>query len=268
MFDPQQSSRFLRGLGFGSPQPEWAVVLGTGFAAIEDELQLRARVAYRDVPGLPTPAGTAGHRCRLSQGTLAGTEVLLFCGRYHAYEGFAPRELAALPWTAHALGARKLLLTNAAGGLRGGLVAGSLLALEDHLNLTGINPLAGRERLEGAVPFPAMAGAYDTELRARLLAAGKRCGEAIESGVYAALAGPSFETAAEVRMLRALGADAVGMSTVPEALTARALGMRICALSLITNVAGGAADSHEHTLRAGADNAPRLARLLREFLAG
>lgn len=258
----------LRDTGFGGDHPRVALILGSGWGAIERELQDPLTTRYENIPGFPTPAGTAGHECRLSEGVLWGVPALVFRGRFHAYEGHDPRDLAVPVQVAHALGCGTLLLTNAAGGIRDDLRPGDLMAISDQINLMGINPLAGFERLPGAKPFPAMGEAYEPGLRDKLIAAGAQAGEEVKRGVYAAVLGPSFETAAEVEMLRRLGADAVGMSTVPEAIVARALGMRVCGLSLVTNRAGGGEDSHEHTLKAGHDNAPRLVKVLQALFAG
>ena len=258
----------LRDTGFGSDKPRVAVILGSGWGAIEREVHDPLTVRYEDIPGFPAPAGTAGHECRLSEGSLWGIPALVFRGRYHAYEDRDPRDLAIPVQVAHALGVETLILTNAAGGIREDLEPGDLMAVSDHLNLMGINPLVGFERLPEAKPFPAMGAAYDSEFLEKLIGAGELAGQTVKSGVYAAVLGPSFETKAEVEMLRRMGADAVGMSTVPEAIVARALGIRVCGLSLITNRAGGADDSHEGTLKAGSDNAPRFAAVLKALITG
>ncbi|MBE7490387.1 MAG: purine-nucleoside phosphorylase [Planctomycetes bacterium] len=256
--------RYLRRRGFtGAPV---ALILGSGFGGMEGQCKADARINYADIPRWPRPSGLPGHACRLTQGRLWGRDVLVFRGRYHAYEGFAARELALIPQLAHALGAETLIVTNAAGGIRADLKPGSLMAITDHINQMGINPLVGPQRLPGAARFAPLAGAYDPALARALVKAGKAAGESVATGVYAAVLGPSFETAAEVRALKTLGADAVGMSTVPEVIVARALGLRVCGLSLITNRAGSTDDSHEGTLKQGTDNAPRLAAVLRELL--
>lgn len=265
MTDLAASLEFLRARGFGRENPRVALILGSGFGGIERDCTVAAQADYADIPGLPAPTGLAGHACRLTQGELWGVDALVFRGRYHAYEGFAPRDLALLPRIAHALGAPLLVATNAAGGIREDLTPGALMAITDHVNLMGLNPLTGPARMEGAARFAPMAGAYDADLVSKLVAAGKAVNENTRTGVYAAVLGPNFETAAEVRLLKALGADAVGMSTVPEVIVARALGMKVCGLSLITNRAGSIDDSHERTLKAGTDNAPRLARVLDAF---
>jgi purine-nucleoside phosphorylase len=254
-----KSADHLRTLGFGKSEPAVALILGSGFGLIEREMAGGVCASYCDIHGFPKPAGTSGHLCRLTQGELWGVNALVFRGRYHAYEGHSPRELAVCVETAFELGARTLVATNAAGGIRADLQPGSLMAITDHINLMGFSPLMGAQRLPGVAPFVPMGGAYDPALTRKLIDAGKAAGEPVAAGIYAAVPGPNFETPAEVEMLRRLGADAVGMSTVPEVITARALGMKVCALSLITNRAGG----HEHVNTEQAGNGPRIAKVLK-----
>ncbi|MCC6574003.1 MAG: purine-nucleoside phosphorylase [Planctomycetes bacterium] len=252
----------LADVKFARDESEVALVLGSGFGAIEDQCKTRAQVAYNDVPGFSRPTGVAGHLCRLTQGTLWGRKTLVLRGRYHAYEGFAVRELVFPVRVARALGCKTLVLTNAAGGIREDLTPGTLMAITDHLNLMGVNPLMGRSRMAGAPRFPAMAGAYAEDLTEQLMRAATAADVAMLRGVYAAVLGPSFETAAEVRMLRNVGADAVGMSTVPEAICGHALGMRVCGFSLITNRAGEKTDDHERGLKLAEERSSRIARVL------
>jgi inosine/guanosine/xanthosine phosphorylase family protein len=239
-----------------------AVILGSGFGLIEREVDAPATVPYAEIPGMPPPAGTAGHACRLTAGNLWGVPALVFRGRYHAYEGHSARELVAPVRVAHALGADTLIVTNAAGGIRADLAAGTIMPIRDHINLLGINPLAGPERMPGAGPFPPMAGAYDSELAEVT----SRAAGDIPPGVYAAVLGPSFETEAEVEWLRHVGVDAVGMSTVPEVIAARALGMRVCGLSLVTNRAGSRDDSHDRTLDTARRNGEHLTAVLQQVM--
>jgi purine-nucleoside phosphorylase len=253
----------LKEIGFGGDHPRVALILGSGFGLIEREVQDPLDIRYEEIDGFPAPAGTAGHECRLTEGLLWGMPSLVFRGRFHAYEGHEPADLAICVQVADALGCDTLVITNAAGGIHESLKPGDLMAITDHINLMGINPLIGPDRLPGAKAFPSMGGAYDAELTDMLEAAGAQGGEVIKRGVYAGVLGPNFETPAEVEMLRRMGADAVGMSTVPEVIAARALGMRVCAMSLITNIAGGSEDSHEGTLKSGSDNAPRFAKVLK-----
>lgn len=248
--------------GFARGECDIALVLGSGFGAIEGQTKTRAQVPYAEIPGFAQPTGVEGHLCRLTQGLLWGRKALVLRGRYHAYEGFAVRELVFGVRVAHALGAKTLVLTNAAGAIRDDLQPGALMAITDHLNLMGINPLVGRQRMPGAARFAPMAGAYDPGLTAALETAGKGAGQAVSRGVYAAVLGPSFETEAEVRMLKALGADAVGMSTVPEAICGHALGLKVCGLSLITNLAGTRNDDHERALRFADERQTAISRVL------
>lgn len=209
------------------------------------------------------PAATApGHEGRLVAGTLAGVEVVVQQGRLHLYEGYTARQVTACVRLAAEAGITALVVTNAAGGLRPDLLAGDLLLLTDHLNLTGANPLLGQLR------FVDMSNAYDAEFRVLAHEAMAAVGERVIEGVYAGLAGPSYETPAEVRMLRTLGADAVGMSTVLEVLEARALGLRVLGYSLITNVHQPHSTEvrHADVLAVAAAAGPKLAAVVREVL--
>lgn len=221
----------------GSLRPRIAIVLGSGLGYLADRLTEAVRIAYGDIPGfhVPTVAGHGGH---LVAGNLAGVPVLVQSGRFHGYEGHAPATVA-LPVRVFAeLGAATLILTNAAGGVRRTFHAGELMLIADHLNLTGRNPLTG-PALAGEERFPDMSDPYDRELRALARTVAQERGIPLSEGVYAGLAGPSYETPAEVRMLERLGADAVGMSTVLEVIAARARGMRCLGISTITNLASG-----------------------------
>lgn len=219
--------------------PVAALVLGSGLGGLATRIAGATRVAYRDIPGFAEP-GVPGHEGALIHGTLGGREVLALAGRFHMYEGH-PAEQSAFPVrVVHALGARTLLLSNAAGGIRRTFVPGQLMVIADHLNLMFRNPLLGAVQ-PGDLRFPDMSEPYDRALRARFHAVARALGIRLEEGVYAGLLGPTYETPAEVRMLERLGADAVGMSTVPEVIVARAMGMRCAAVSCITNPAAGLA---------------------------
>jgi purine-nucleoside phosphorylase len=217
-------------------EPRLGVVLGSGLGALAEELVGARSIPYADVPHLPTST-VAGHAGRLWLGDLGGVQVACLQGRVHAYEGhplarvvFGVRLLAEL-------GCSVVLLSNAAGGIADRLAAGSLMRIEDHMNLMGDSPLRGPAAR--GPRFPDMSQAYDVEL-AQLCERAAREGQvALERGVYAAVLGPSYETPAEIRMLRALGADAVGMSTVPEVIALRQMGVRVGAVSCITNLAAG-----------------------------
>ncbi|HEX5830690.1 MAG TPA: purine-nucleoside phosphorylase [Gemmatimonadaceae bacterium] len=261
------AAEVLRGR-LGVRAPVAGIVLGSGLGGLAHQLQHARRVPFEEVPGLPA-AGVEGHEGALLAGTLAGREVLCLAGRFHLYEGH-PRALAAYPVRLlHALGARTLIVSNAAGGVRRTLRPGDLMLIADHLDLQGRNPLVGAPQ-PGEARHPAMLDAYDPELRAELRTAALAGGVPVQEGVYAAVLGPSYETAAEVRLLERLGADAVGMSTVPEVVTARALGMRVAGVSCITNHACGIAPApldHADVLAVGATVSVRLATLVTALVA-
>lgn len=248
--------------------PEVALILGSGLGALADRVEDPVVVPYGEIPGF-APSTVAGHKGRLVAGLLEGVWVLAFQGRYHAYEGHAPAELATPVRTARALGAETLIVTCAAGGVNRALGPGTLMLLTDHLNLMGRNPLVGAVRA-GETRFPDMTEPYDRDLRGLARAAAGDEGIEVSEGVYAAVLGPSYETPAEIRMLDRLGADAVGMSTVPEVIAARAAGMRVLGIALITNAAAGISGAlldHEEVIAAGAEAAERFQRLVRGVLA-
>jgi purine-nucleoside phosphorylase len=252
---------------FGDEPIDFAVVLGSGLGSA-GLLDSPASVAYTDIDGFPTPpTGVPGHAGMCLIGRAGNARVLVFEGRIHAYQGVSALDAAWPARVAAAAGARVLILTNAAGIVSPELSPGALMLLSDHINLTGDNPLVGWPGPSGGVPFVSMTGAYDPELRAiaRIVAADE--GIALAEGVYAGVLGPSFETPAEVRYLRAVGADAVGMSTIHEAIAARALGVRVMGISSLTNVAGSAGVSHAEVLEGGRQAAHALARLVRGVLA-
>jgi xanthosine phosphorylase len=248
-------------------------VLGSGLGGIADALVDPLAFAYSDLPEFPV-ASVPGHAGRLVLGSLSGVPVVVLQGRAHLYEGVAPAALGVPMRTVRGLGAEAVVLTNAAGSLRPEVGAGRLMALTDHINLMGVNPLVGWRDEDARTPlqrFIGLGDAYDADLLARLRLAA--AAEAIElsEGVYLAVTGPSFETPAEIRAFRSLGADAVGMSTVPEVIAARHCGLRVMAVSAITNLAEGLGDealSHEGTLDGAAAAAVDLRRLLERFVAG
>jgi purine-nucleoside phosphorylase len=217
--------------------PTVAIILGSGLGRLAARIEQPRRVPFADVPGFP-PATVVGHSGELIAGRLAGREVLALSGRFHMYEGHVPR-LAAFPVRVlHALGARTLFVSNAAGGLRRTFQPGDLMLITDHINLMWRNPLEGPVE-EGDERFPDMSAPYDPALQAQLRAAALDVGVRLVEGVYCGLLGPTYETPAEVRMFDRLGADALGMSTVPETIVARAMGMRVAGISCITNMACG-----------------------------
>jgi purine-nucleoside phosphorylase len=226
-----RAAEFVRGRT--SVRPLLGVVLGSGLGAFSDSLANAEKLAARDVPLFPVPT-VAGHAGALGFGFSNGVPVACLSGRVHLYEGCDVRDVVFGACLLASLGCRAVLLTNAAGGIRAGLGPGSLLLIRDHLNLTGRNPLVG-----SADPFVDMTAAYDAALADAALEAARAANVPLAEGVYAGLLGPSYETPAEVRMLRTLGADAVGMSTVLEVVALRALGVRVGAMSCITNFAAG-----------------------------
>ena len=249
--------------------PEAILILGSGLGALADAVDDAVRVPYEEIPGFAAPT-VIGHAGRLVAGRLEGRSVLVFQGRYHAYEGHPAAALAAPVRVAAALGTRTLIVTCAAGGVNPELAAGSLMLIGDHLNLMGQNPLVGPV-LPGEERFPDMTEAYDPSLMALAEAVAKAEGVGLSRGVYAALLGPSYETPAEIRMLRMLGADAVGMSTVPEVIAARAGGVRVLGIALITNAAAGISGKpldHAEVVAAGAEAAERFQRVVRGVLRG
>jgi len=241
--------------------PRVGIVLGSGLGGLVDEVQDGETIPYAELEGFPV-GGVSGHAQAVTLGTLAGVPVALFAGRAHLYEGVDPSAISVPIRTLRAWGADVLVLTNAAGSLREEVGPGRLMLISDHINLTGANPLVGPH-------FVAMGDAYDAGLRARFHDAATAEDVALADGVYLAVRGPSFETAAEIRAFRTLGADAVGMSTVHETIVARHCGLRVAAVSVITNLAEGLSDeilSHEGTLAAAATGAGDLTRVLRRFL--
>jgi xanthosine phosphorylase len=249
-------------------QPRVGIVLGSGLGAVADAVQDAATISYEELPGFPRP-GVAGHAGRAVLGRLGGVPVCVLMGRAHFYEGGDPAPRITPVRALRAAGAEILVLTNAAGSLRPEVGPGRLMAITDHINLTGHNPLAGPNDEAIGPRFPSLRDAYDPALRAELHAAADELGIDLADGVYLAVSGPSFETPAEIRAFRTLGADAVGMSTVHETILARHAGLRVAAVSAISNLAEGMSDtplSHEQTLADAQRAAGDLARLLEAFV--
>src|SRR2546423_4631943 len=230
-------------------QPSIGIILGSGLGGLAARIGDPIRVPFADIPGFPE-ATVVGHEGSVIVGTLGGRDVVALSGRFHLYEGH-PAAVSAFPVRVfRALGARDLFVSNAAGGISPKLAVGDLMVISDHLNLMGTNPLIG-DLQDGDIRFPDMTDAYDPGFRRVLRNSAEKLGITLREGVYAGLLGPSYETPSEVKMLRMLGADAVGMSTVPEVILARALRMRVAGVSCITNAAAGvtgAALSHAEVL--------------------
>jgi purine-nucleoside phosphorylase len=245
--------------------PVAAIVLGSGLGPLAEDIDGAVKIPYREIPGFPS-ATVAGHAGALIAGRLAGRPVVALAGRFHAYEGHDIRLTAFPIRVVHALGAATLIVSNAAGGVNRLWQPGDLMLIRDHINLMFRNPLIGQ--LEpGDVRFPDMSDPYDSQLAELARSVAAEQGRVLREGVYAALLGPSYETPAEVRMLAAFGADAVGMSTVPEVIVARAIGMRVLGLSCITNLACGLSNTpitHAEVLETTA----RAATAFRALVAG
>ncbi len=250
-------------------QPTIGLILGSGLNTLAERVSDSEMIPYEEIPHFPQ-ATVAGHRGRLVLGPLGGVPVLLMQGRVHYYEGYSLAEITLPVRTMQLLGIKILIVTNAAGGIRPELKAGDLMAIVDHLNLVGLaghNPLRGPNEETFGPRFPDMSQANDAELLALLRAEAQERNIPLQESVYAMVAGPSFETPAEVRFLRAIGADAVGMSTVPEVIVARHGGMRVLGISLISNVAIASLatshkTTHEEVLLAGQRAGPLLGALL------
>ena len=252
----------------GVRAPAAGIILGSGLGGLAGRLEGARRIPFAEVPGFPSTT-VVGHAGALLAGTLGGREVVALAGRFHLYEGHAAA-LGGFPVRVlHALGARTLVVSNAAGGVRRTFRCGDLMLIHDHINLMGRNPLVGT--LEpGDVRFPDMSAPYDPALLALLRDAAAETGVPVAEGVYCGLLGPSYETPAEVRMLERLGADAVGMSTVPEVIVARALGMRVAGVSCITNLACGIGTGpldHAEVLDTTTRVAARFEALVERFVA-
>jgi purine-nucleoside phosphorylase len=251
----------------GTTTPVVGIVLGSGLGGLAARLANPVAVPFAEVPGFPS-ATVVGHAGKLIGGTLAGRPVIALAGRFHMYEGHEAA-LAGFPVRVlHALGARTLFVSNAAGGIRRTLRAGDLMLIRDHLNLMFRNPLIGAVEM-GDERFPDMSAPYDDALAGQLRDAAAVMGLALQEGVYGGLLGPTYETPAEVRMLATLGADAVGMSTVPEVVVARAIGMRVAGISCITNLASGISPhplSHAEVLETTARVAEQFETLVSRFV--
>jgi len=250
-------------------RPRVALVLGSGLGSVADRIEDPTRISYADLPGFPVPT-VAGHSGSMVLGRLGGVDVVCLNGRVHAYEGGdGAQRLKTLVRTVKQLGVETLVLTNAAGSMRPDVGPGSLVLIRDHINMQGFNPLQGPNDEAWGPRFFSLRDAYDPALVEQFRQAAATAGVALPEGVYLAYPGPNFETPAEIRAFRTLGADLVGMSTVPEVLVARHCGLKVAALSAVTNLAEGMTDdtpSHDETLAQGATIAISLEKLILAFL--
>jgi purine-nucleoside phosphorylase len=251
-------------------RPKIALVLGSGLGAFADEFKNATRVPYEKIPGF-AKSTAIGHAGQLVIGEVDGIAVAGMQGRSHLYEGYSAKEVTFPIRVFARMGVKAVVLTNAAGGIKASFTQGRLVLISDHINLQGVNPLTGPNDEKFGARFPDMSVAYDKDFRKMALAAGKKLGVDLDEGVYAALAGPSYETPAEIRYLKAIGADLVGMSTVPEVIVARHSGMRVLGISCVTNAAAGVLDqplNHEEVLETARRVKGQFIGLLREVLPG
>jgi purine-nucleoside phosphorylase len=249
--------------------PETGIVLGSGLGGLADDLADPVAIPFDELPGWPA-ATAPGHVGRLLLGMLGGRPVVMLQGRFHLYEGNDPGLVIQPVLLFKRLGARVVVLTNAAGGLDPTFGPGTLMVMRDHINLTGRSPLMGPNADELGPRFQDLTDAWSPRLRERLHAAAAAEGVALTEGIYVGLTGPTYETPAEVRMLASLGGHAVGMSTVLECIAARWVGLEVCGVSLVTNAGAGYSGeplTHEEVLAAGQVAGPRLARVIRRFVA-
>jgi purine-nucleoside phosphorylase len=249
-------------------RPEIALVLGSGLGAFADELTEAVRIPYAKIPGFPQSTAL-GHASQLVVGTTEGVPVVAMQGRVHSYEGYSAKEVTFPMRVWGRLGIKAAILTNAAGGINQGYKQGALVVIRDHINLQDTNPLIGANDERFGPRFPDMSKAYSQAYRAIAAEEARRLKMEIQEGVYAALSGPSYETPAEIRYLRAIGADLVGMSTVPEVIVARHMGIEVLGISCVTNMAAGMVDqpiNHEEVMETGERVRSQFVALLRAVL--
>lgn len=272
--DVSEAARFLRSK-FGRLRPRIGIVLGSGLGAAADSVLNRIVVPYEDIPHFPQST-VEGHSGRLVAGTLGGAAVVVMQGRVHFYEGYSLKDITFPMRVMGALGIRAVILTNAAGGITEGYRIGQLVLIADHINMMGWNPLVGPneprfafDQPNAGLRFFDMSEAYSKRLRQVAIQAAEIDGQTLEEGVYLAVSGPSFETPAEIRAYRALGATLVGMSTVPETIVARHMGIEVVGISCVTNLAAGLSPtplSHTEVFEAGKQVERKLAELLERLV--
>ena len=263
----ERAAKFI--LSKAKSRPKIALVLGSGLGAFADEFGRAVKIPYAKIPNFPRSTAI-GHAGQLVLGAVDGVAVAAMQGRVHLYEGYSVKDVAFPIRVFARMGVKAVILTNAAGGINREYSQGCLVVVRDHINLQGVNPLAGPNDERFGPRFPDMTRAYDRAFSEFTVEEGKRLGIAIQEGVYAALAGPSYETPAEIRYLRTIGADLVGMSTVPEVLAARHSGLRVLGISCVTNMAAGILDqplNHEEVLATGERVKAQFIALLRAVIS-
>ena len=248
--------------------PEVAVILGSGLGGLADKIENPVYINYSEIEGFPVSTAP-GHKGRFVFGELGGKKIVCMQGRFHFYEGYSMQQIVLPVRVMNKLGAKLLVVTNAAGGVNLGFVPGDIMLITDHINMMGTNPLIGKNDDTLGVRFPDMSFAYSPDMRALCEKCAEKSGVDIKKGVYLALTGPSYETPAEIRAFRSLGADAVGMSTVPEIIAASHMRMKIVAFSLITNMAAGILEqplTEEEVLETGAKKGAEMQKLIIEII--
>ncbi len=262
----EKAAEFIR-KKWKDAKPECGLILGSGWGQVVDAFNIFKTLPYEEIPGLGK-TGVVGHSGRLVWGESAGVETLIFQGRRHFYEGVGWTAVALPVFVLKKFGAGKVLITNAAGGIRADLKPGTLMIIDDHINNMGRNPLIGPHDAFWGPRFPDQSEVYDGQLRNLLQRAGKKVKVPLTGGVYMAGTGPTYETPAEIRAYRAVGADAVGMSTVPEAMLAKAAGLRVVGLSCITNAAAGISENpltHEEVTETTQTTMPKMKSVILQF---
>ncbi len=252
-----------------SCQPEVAIILGSGLGEVAEHLGQQEVMPYADIPGFPV-SSVEGHAARLVFGSIGRKKVVSMQGRFHYYEGLSMKEVTFPIYVLKQLGVKNIIITNACGGINTSFAPGDFMLITDHINMSGTNPLIGPNDERFGRRFPDMTEVYDSALLRFARSTAKELDIPVREGVYAYFTGPCFETAAEIRAFRTLGADAIGMSTAPEATVAKYLGMRVLGISCITNMATGIAKtehSHEEVLAAAEKSSKSFCRLTEKLLA-
>ncbi len=250
-------------------KPEVGIILGTGLGGLADEIDIRHTIPYKSIPNFPVST-VDGHRGQLIFGMMNGKRIVAMQGRFHYYEGYSMQELTFPVRVMKYLGIRVLILSNASGGVNPNFEVGDIMVIEDHINLMKDNPLIGRNEEEVGTRFPDMSNSYDPELIDITMKIADQYGIKLQRGVYAAVSGPTFETPAEYRYIRTIGADAVGMSTVPEVIAARHMGLRCFAISVISDlgVPGKIVEiTHQEVIHAASAVEPKMTKIIKELLA-
>lgn len=255
----QEKTKYKPGIG---------LILGSGLGILAEEIEQPDIFSYKDIPNFPTST-VAGHKGQLVLGKLAGKQVICMQGRFHYYEGYSLEDVTYPVRVMQKLGVTKLVVTNAAGGINQNFEPGDLMLIEDHINLLGVNPLRGKNQESFGPRFPDMSEAYNRELKKLALETASSLGIKLQKGVYAGVFGPSYETPAEIRFLRIIGADAVGMSTVPEVIVANHGGIRVLGISCITNMAAGVLDKkldHEEVMETAEKVKTKFIKLVKKII--